>query len=264
MSEADYKKILDWWRSFAPATESDLDLLLGNFRILFAYNSSKIENSAVTFDDTREIFENGKVVSFTGDPRTLFELQNQKRAYDALKPKIIAKEPLSLAFIKEVHLLLTAGTYDEDRYIRNGERPGEFKRHDYTTGINEVGYPPEEVAPALSSLIDEVAEGVDKDLLITAAYFHALFEFIHPFADGNGRTGRTLLNYLLLIHSHPPIVIFDDDRKVYIEALRAYDEREEITLLCDFLLAQTIKTWQATALDRKVKPGAQKALMSFL
>ena len=51
-----------------------------------------------------------------------------------LQEKIVAKEPLSIELICAVHRALTEGTYDERRYIVNGERPGEFKKHDYVTG----------------------------------------------------------------------------------------------------------------------------------
>jgi len=50
---------------------------LSDYRIYFAYNSGKIENPSITYRDTREVFENGRAVSFTGDVRTLFEIQNQ-------------------------------------------------------------------------------------------------------------------------------------------------------------------------------------------
>ena len=75
-------------------------------------------------NDTREIFENGQVLNYTGNPRALFEQQNQKLCYEALKFKNSDKEPLSLELIREVHRILTSGTYDERRYIVNGERPG--------------------------------------------------------------------------------------------------------------------------------------------
>ena len=72
-----------------------------------------------------------------------------------LKGKISAKEPLSLDLICEIHRVLTSGTYDERRYIDSGERPGEFKKHDYVTGANEVGSAPEAVPADLSALIEE-------------------------------------------------------------------------------------------------------------
>lgn len=83
-----------------------------------------------------------------------------------------------------------------------------------------------------------------KNALTAAAYFHAKFENIHPFTDGNGRTGRLLMNYFLVRHRHPPIVIHEEDRKGYYEALEAWDSRQELEPLCKFLREQTGKTWE--------------------
>ena len=86
-----------------------MDLRLDNFRILFAYNSGKIENAAISYHDTREIFESGRVVGYTGDPRTLFELQNQKVCYDFLREEDSCQGPLSIPLILEIHRALTEG-----------------------------------------------------------------------------------------------------------------------------------------------------------
>ena len=119
-----YDDIVILWRKWNVITEMDIDLRLHNFRILFAYNSGKIENGDITYHDTREVFENGRVLNFTGSPRTLFELSNQKLCYEFLKPKIAARTPLTIELIKETHGLLTGGTYDELRFVERGERPG--------------------------------------------------------------------------------------------------------------------------------------------
>lgn len=247
-----YNVVLKTWQEWNIQTESDLDLRLDNFRILFAYHSGKIENDEITYHDTREIFENGKVVGYTGDPRTLFELQNQKVCYDFLKNKIIKKEPLSIPLILEIHRTLTAGAYDERRYVVNGERPGEFKKHDYVTGKNEVGSAPEDVENDLSDLLEEVNTIGKQSPLKAGAYFHAKFENIHPFADGNGRVGRLAMNYLLVLHGHPPVIIHEEDRRDYYEALEAWDSRQELAPLRTFLQAQTEKTW-AKQIERTEK-----------
>ena len=104
-----YEKIIKQWQSYNISKESDIDKYLHNFKILFAYNSGKIENGDINYYDTREIFENGKVSSFTGNVRTLFEQQNQKDCYEILKPKIILKEKISVVLIKQIHFELCKG-----------------------------------------------------------------------------------------------------------------------------------------------------------
>ncbi len=259
-----YEQALRLWQSYQIKTAADLDARLDSFRVLFAYNSGKIENEAVTYHDTREIFENGKVTGYTGDPRALFEQQNQKLCYEYLKEKIIVREPVSLDLILEIHRILTSGTYDERRYLVNNERPGEFKKHDYVTGIHEVGYPPEEVEGALLELLDEIS-GPDSlsDPLTATAYFHVRFEYIHPFADGNGRVGRTLMNYYLMINGYPPLIVYDEDKKAYYDALERYDTDEEIAPLRDFIEAETVKTWNKMVERNIGKRSPRKKLIDL-
>ncbi len=248
-----YEKILQLWQGWDVRTEADIDLRLDHFRILFAYNSGKIENEAITWHDTREIFENGQVQGFAGNPRALFEQRNQKLCYELLKRKIAAREPLSLDLILETHRVLTEGTYDERRYIELGERPGAFKKHDYVTGQAEVGSLPEDVEGDLADLLAELADlPLEADLLQAGAYLHARFEFIHPFADGNGRVGRTLLNYFFMTQGHPPIVIHNEDKAAYYTALGRYDVDEKLQPMVDFLREQLERTWEK-ALAREQK-----------
>ncbi len=237
-----YNKVVEKWQSYDIKNINDLETYLTSFKILFAYNSSKIENDKVTYDDTREIFENGKIVNYTGDVRTIFEQQNQKYCYDYLKEKIIKKEKLSIELIKKMHKILTDGTYDEVRYAK-GERAGTYKINDYVTGLYEVGSKPNEVEKDMNDLIEEINNINSSNIFRIATYFHAKFEYIHPFADGNGRAGRTLMNYLLMINNHPPLIVYEEDRKEYYNALRTYDSEENINVLEEFLKNQLIKTW---------------------
>ena len=68
--------------------------------------------------------------------------------------KAIDKEPLTEELIKRFHKLLTSGTYDERRYVVNEERSGEYKKHDYVTGKNEVGSLPVDVSNDMRNLIE--------------------------------------------------------------------------------------------------------------
>lgn len=235
----------------------ELEAQLIDFKILFAYHSNKIENENTSFHDTREIFEKGKVISYTGDLRTLFEISNQKDCYHILLDYIDKKEKLSIELIKTIHYQLTKGTYDEARYKLNKERAGEFKKHDYVTGIYEVGSSPENVENDLQALIDEINDYEGNDYLTVAAYFHAMFENIHPFFIGNGRVGRTLLNYYLIIHNLKPLIIYEEDRDIYYDCLEKFDIDNDLEPLKKFIEYQQRKTWTK-------KEHKKKSMKSYL
>lgn len=238
-----YEKALALWQRKKINTDAELAEALNGHSIAFAYHSGKIENEAVTYNDTREIFEHDGVTSYTGDLRTLFEIRNAKDANELFLTAFGAKRPLDESLVLEFQFQLTQGTYDTRRW-QLGERPGTYKRHDYVTGRTEVGAPPEDAGDELRELLAEVQEIPPEKVLTAAAYFHAKLENIHPFADGNGRTGRLAMNYLLVLHGHPPIIVHEEDRKSYYAALEAWDERQDLTPLCDFLRSQTEKTWE--------------------
>lgn len=231
------------WRQRNIQNDAELAEALNGHSITFAYHSGKIENDKITYHDTREIFEHDGVTSYTGDLRTLFEIRNSKEAYELFLTAFNEKIAVDETLVKEFQLKLTNNTYDTRRY-RLGERPGEYKKHDYVTGREEVGAAPEDVAEEMSELLREIQDIPDDKVLTAAAYFHAKFENIHPFADGNGRTGRLLMNYILVIHHHPPVVIHEEDRLGYFNALEAWDTALELAPLIEFLKSQTVKTWQ--------------------
>lgn len=243
------KDVITYWQSLKIDSKEKLENVLDNFRILFAYNSGAIENAEITYHDTREIFENGKVISFTGNLRTIFEISNQKTCYEYLLDKIIKKEKISENLIKKAHELLTIGTYDERRYISNGERPGEYKKHDYVTGREEVGVSASEVEKEIENLVNEVNSintNDAEDIIKIATYFHNKFENIHAFADGNGRVGRTLTNYILMINNMPPLIVYDEDKKYYYAALEKYDKEDDIKSMIEFFKYEMEKTWEKT------------------
>ena len=248
-----YTEVIKYWKSLNIKNDEDLRLALDSYCILFAYNSGAIENDKITYHDTREIFKNGQILNYTGELRTLFEISNQKTCYEYLLPKIIRKEPITETLIKKVHELLTNGTYDERRYNINKERPGEYKKHDYITGMNEVGSSVQKVKEDIEHLINEITTSEknknDENILITVAFLHNVLEEIHPFADGNGRVGRTLMNYYLMTHGLPPIIIYNEDKKYYYAALEKFDEKDDLFSTIEFFKYEMEKTWEKT-LDR--------------
>lgn len=248
-----YERAIALWRAKRVSNDAELSEALNGHSVAFAYHSGKLENDAVTYNDTREIFDHDGVTAYTGDLRTLFEIRNAKAAYEFFLTSFGSGAPLDEEFIKELQRRLTENTYDARRW-QLGERPGRYKLHDYVTGVNEIGAAPEDVAVEMAELLAELQGVSPSDALTAAAYFHAKFENIHPFADGNGRTGRLAMNYLLVCLGHPPIIIHEEDRKQYYAALEAWDTEQELGPLCDFLREQTEKTWQKQ-LTRAERPG---------
>ena len=173
---------------------------------------------------------------------------------------------MDAAFLLRLQKLLTRNTYDERRYAL-GERPGTYKRHDFVTGWQEVGASVEDTAEETAELLFELRDlpaSLPAEKILTAgAYFHAKLENIHPFADGNGRTGRLAMNYFLVTHNHPPITVHEQDRAGYYAALEAWDSAQELEPLRTFLTEQSIKTWSGRAEDAG-HSGASPRLRDFL
>ena len=109
------------------------------------------------------------------------------------------------------------GAYDERRWAR-GERPGQYKIHDYVIGQSDQGALPEEVPSEIEELCDE-------------------------FADGNGRVGRTLMNYYLMINNYPPLVVYSETKDQYYKALDHYDNTGDITPFLNYMKKSLEKTW---------------------
>lgn len=237
-----YQDVVSRWRQQHIASREQLADALSDYRIRFAYNSGTIENPELTYHDTRDVFEDGRVRGFSGDPRTLFEIQNLKDCHELVLDAFSEYRPVDEPFLLEVHRTLTQGTYDERRR-RLGERPGTYKVGDYVVGAGDVGARPDEVPGEVQALLEEVNDASSGDALTVAAYFHAVLENIHPFADGNGRVGRELMNYLLLVRDHPPVIVFEADRMAYYGAIEVWDAERDLELLRTFLKVELVKTW---------------------
>ncbi len=239
-----YREIVDAWHGFGITDAKRLAAYLENFSVVFAYNSAAIENPRVTYRDTHEIFENGKVVGYTGDLKTLFEIQNMKDAYALTTNWFDESRPIAINMILELHRELTKGTYDERRWDM-GERPGAFRINDiWGVGRHDIAAPVSEIEHDLEIDLAEIADVDDEDALAAASFFHARFEGVHPFADGNGRVGRALMNYFLLLHDHPPVVVYEEDKASYYEALDRFDQTGDLKALTAFLEEQLEKTWR--------------------
>jgi len=215
---------------------------LMEFHMLCAYYSNKIDNDKTTYRTLSDIFEYGKVSKYSGKVYIVQEQQNQRTYLDYVLPKIVEKQPISPALIKETQLLLLQGTYSTVKLINNQEFPGYYRKNDYDFA-GQVGEEPCDIEGCMNELIEEVNEATGDPLKI-GAYFHGKFLSICPFADGNGRTGRALLNYYLMINDHPPLVIYDNNKGIYAKTLERFDVTGDLDPLYRFLEAQLLKTWE--------------------
>ncbi|HJX33378.1 MAG TPA: Fic family protein [Solirubrobacterales bacterium] len=138
-------------------------------------------------------------------------------------------KPIILAEVRQVHTLAMTPVWDVAPHPQATPRegPGSFREHDiepFPGGMR----PPEwtEVPMLVSDWITDAQalRKADESTIAEAlARLHARFEQIHPFLDGNGRTGRLILNLLLIRLGYPPAIIYKGDRSRYLAALRRAD-----------------------------------------
>ena len=242
MGNEKVSKIIDAWKAKDIQTREDLSAAMGDKAITLAYHTNRLEDKGITYHDTEDVFRQNRVNDFTGDTRIVFAIKDAKNAWNLFLDSFNDMRPIDEALVKEFHFELTLGTYAGERY-RHGERPGEYKIGDYVTGRYEVGAPPEDVPMEMGELLGELEDVPSDKVMVAAAYFHVKFENIHGFADGNGRTGRLLMNYFLACNDHPLIIIHEEDRKGYMSALEAWDFNQNLDPMKEFLEEQLIKTW---------------------
>ena len=238
----EYEAIVQKWRQRNLTKKDDLQRVLSQYAVDFAYHSGKIENDEICLSDVQQIFETGQAQGSSADARTLLEIQNAKKAYLWMLDAWEQKRPITQDFVKELHKTLMQGVYDAAKTAR-GEQPGAYKRHDYVVGEHETGAPPEDVAQEMQELLEEVQSVAPQHVFTAAAYLHAKLENIHPFADGNGRTGRLLTNYFLLCNGHPPLIVHEQSRTEYYAALGQFDTHLQLGELKTYLKKQLLETW---------------------
>lgn len=215
----------------------------GHFLTLFTSETNQIENINFTYNDTRELFETGRLMAYTGDLRAALSVANNKEVAEYLNNALESKVPVTPELICEVHRLLMFASMDDHRYHDNGERAGAYKVHDYGVGQLSVGSSPEEVPGDMESLCDELI-GSKADRLTAAFLCH--FEHIHPFADGNGRVGRWVANYILVLNGELPIVFYSEDKKELYAALEWFDKTGDYTPMLVYINNQQAKSIAAT------------------
>lgn len=197
-----------------------------------AYNSNKIEGSTLTKEQTASLFDTG-MLPRNDDYYRAKDIEEMNGHFLMFNTMIdTLEEPLSQDLIRKFHYELKAGVF-EDR--ANGYAVGDYKKRPNMIGLHETVDPrdvPEKMTELLAWYQSQEAS------IHTLAEFHARYESIHPFQDGNGRTGRIILFRECLVHGIIPMILEDINRMEYIESLAKYQNEKELEGLEKLLLKE--------------------------
>lgn len=196
---------------------------------MMAYNSNRIEGSTLTSEQTASLFDTGTIISNGVEvykAKDIEEMTGHFRMFNQMLKYI--DEPLSIDLIKSYHYQLKNGVFED---MANGYPIGEFKNRQ--NGVSDLKTSsPAEVSEQIESLLKEYESSTHglKDI----AKFHAKYEKIHPFQDGNGRTGRMIMIKQCLDSHIVPVIIRDEDKLLYYKALHLAQTEEQYDPLRDF------------------------------
>lgn len=213
-----------------PLTPAEVDALREMFIVEHTYNSNAIEGNTLTLQETNLVLQ-----GITIDQKPLkdhLEVVEYKEAFEYVE--LLAKEqkPLSEYEILSVHSLVLADR-KEDR--------GQWRRVPVRiAGAATTPVQPYQIEPMIEALLADMNTVYNKlHIVEQAALFHLRFESIHPFIDGNGRTGRLLMNLQLIQAGYPPINVKFADRRRYYEAFDHYAHTNSpeamVTLIAEYL-----------------------------
>ncbi len=217
-----------------PLTSGEVARLKDEFVVEFTYNTNAIEGNTLTLQETAMVLE-----GITIDRKPLkdhLEAIGHRDAFEYVLQLVQQKIPLSERIIKEIHSLVL---------IDRPEDRGVYRR----IPVRIMGAKHEPPQPYLVPIQMEQLVARHKEMTETmhrvesVALFHLLFEGIHPFIDGNGRTGRLLLNFELSSAGYPAINIKFADRKRYYDCFSYYYEtgsHEQMTRLVGEYVEETL------------------------
>jgi Fic family protein len=178
------------------------------------YHSNAIEGSTLTYAETYAILYNDNSFKIEGkEPREIYEAINHKRALEYVFQNLQNRDGFDERFIKKINEIINKDIKDTEGYR---------KVQVFIRGSEHIPPLPEKI-PNLMNYFVYNYNNNEEDIFERIAKYHIEFEKIHPFEDGNGRTGRLLLNYELLKNNIAPVVISKEERVKYFEFLKNND-----------------------------------------
>lgn len=216
LKQIDQKKaLLD---SRRPLTAGEIERLSEEFVVEYTYNSNAIEGNTLTLRETDLVLR-----GLTIDQKPLkdhMEAIGHKEAFEFVRELVKENAPMNENIIKQIHYLVLADKR-EDR--------GVYRRVPVRIlGAQHIPAQPYSIEPKIQQLLQEYRES-EEHIVTKLARFHIEFEAIHPFIDGNGRTGRLLMNLELMKSGYPPIDIKFKDRIAYYNAFDDYHVNDHLS-----------------------------------
>jgi Fic family protein len=191
-------------------TKKQMKDIIDRFTVNFTYESNAIEGNSLTLKDVTMVLSENMIPKGS-DLRDIYETKNTRKANDLLFNKNIK---ITVKDIIKIHSTLVDET---------GVTKGFKKLPNFLLMKNIKTTLPENVENDMNELIRWYDQNQNLHPLRLASEFHARFEKIHPFEDGNGRVGRMLINAILMEKGYPPLIIKKTMRQSYFNALEAYD-----------------------------------------
>jgi Fic family protein len=226
-------QLLREWRDAQPLESSLQRRFDQSFMVDFNFNSNHLEGNTLTYGQTRLLLLFGKI---KGEAlfRDCEEMKAHNVGLEMMKVEALDRErPLSEHFIRDLNRTILAGDYykvSPDGSFRYKIHTGVYKTRPnsvITAGGEMFEYAsPEETPSLMGDLVNWYNVEEQRAVLSPvelAALFHYRYIRIHPFEDGNGRIARLLVNYILLRHHYPMMVIPTADRRNYLNALGECD-----------------------------------------
>ena len=209
------------------------EAVLIDFAKEFIFNSNNIEGSRIPAEEVKKIIEAGD--TRYQNANEVKEVFNSIEAIDFLRSGF----KFNIPSIKRLYYILT-----KDLLMQNGvPYPRGFKTERNVVNNMET-VPPDMVVPKISELLEYYKENKKKEHpLKLALYFHLKYEEIHPFQDGNGRTGRMIMNKILMSNGYFPLIVYSDNSTAYYNAIAKGLSRRNKKGYYQFMLEQAKRTY---------------------
>lgn len=221
--------------SLRPLDKDREAAIMQKLRLDWNYHSNHLEGNSLTFGETKALILFG--ITAAGKPlKDHFEMTGHDEAVKWVEDVVKIGRPMTEMFIRELHKLILKEPYEMPTITPEGIPAKRIINVGvYKTTPNHVLTPtgeifrfatPEETPAMMHDLIEwyrQKESDPETHPLLMAAEFHYKFIRIHPFDDGNGRSARILMNFILMKHGYPPVVVKTEDKANYIAALQLSD-----------------------------------------